>query len=276
MSPKSETMRRAPPRDHTRGKSKLPANRLLTVRLHELTNLLRHRHGRGLDTDDADIILVPIARILFRRFANSGRVASDENLTAELMAYCKQHTPLIPRQMVVSMAVEAMARPELENKFTLGLRVMLTNKEHDQLHIGTFRPFDLTPHQFEQARKQKRRDQDRARKTAKRLQMGMRPWAQSLSRIKPWKQEGISRAKYYRRMKRERETGETKVSATNLTSGRGNICLTSAKRTSDKGTFHRRHRAAQRRVNGQVRGRIIIATRASSACVAIMGKDKVV
>ena len=48
--------RRRQPRDHTRGRSKFPANRVLVVRLGELTKLLHHRYALGLDTDDADLI----------------------------------------------------------------------------------------------------------------------------------------------------------------------------------------------------------------------------
>jgi hypothetical protein len=232
-------MRRRP-RDHTR----FPGTRRLAVRLHELTRLLLHRHGRGLNTDDADIILVPIARILFYRYA-SWRVASDENLTAELMAYCKQYAPLIPRETVVSMAVEAMARPELENKFTLGLRVRLTNAERDQLHIGTFRPFDLSPRQFEQARQQKRRDQDRIRKAAQRRKEGRRAralWlAESLTRTAPWLADGICRRTWERR-RRKAQMGVAGVSATNLSIGKRQICDTAAKKqTSETRPIHQHH-----------------------------------
>jgi hypothetical protein len=219
------------PRDHARGRGKFPVSRVLIVRLRELTALVRYRYALGLDTDDADRLLLPIARLLFRIYADRGKVANDENLTGELAAWCAEHTPLISHDMVIAIAVEAMARPELENKITLGCRVMLTATEREALSIGTIRPCDLTPAQFELARTEKRRARNRAIQTAKRRRAGAVPreqyLTQSRSRTRPWEAEGTSRATYYRKLAREtarpRETGP---SPTKLTTGRTRTCLT--------------------------------------------------
>src|SRR5262249_33835494 len=79
--------RQRQPRDHTRYRGKFPVSRVLIVRLRELTALVRHRYALGLDTDDADRLLLPIARLLFRIYVDKGKVASDENLTGELAAW---------------------------------------------------------------------------------------------------------------------------------------------------------------------------------------------
>lgn len=233
------------PRDHTRGRGKFPVRRVLIVRLRELTALVRSRYALGLDTDDADRLLLPIARLLFRIYADKGKVASDENLTGELAAWCAEHTPLISDDMVIAIAIEAMARPELENKIALGCRIMLTATEREALSIGTIRPCDLTPAQFELARTEKRRVRNRALQTAKRRKAGAAPrehyLAQSRSRTRPWETEGISRATYYRKLARERaRPRETGPSPTKLTTGRTRTCLTvfpcgnaARKRTTD-------------------------------------------
>ena len=148
---------------------------------------MHHRYALGLDTDDADLILVPIARLLFRIYADKGKIASDQNLIADLLAWCRNcMTPLIASNTVTDIAIEAMARPELENKVTLGRCVRLTAVERDALKIGTIRPFDQTPAQFEFSRIEKRRARHRAIQTANRRKVGAMPrdqyLAQSLSR----------------------------------------------------------------------------------------------
>jgi hypothetical protein len=238
--------RQRQPRDHTRYRGKFPLSRVLVVRLRELTALVRYRYALGLDTDDADQLLLPIARLLFRIYVDKGKIASDQNLTRELAAWRAKHTPLISDDTVSAVAVQAMARPELENKTVLGRRVMLTAIEREALSIGTIRPFDLTPVQFELARKEKRRARNRAIQTAKRRKAGAVPreqyLAQSRSRTRPWEAQGISRATYYRTLLREtgrmRETGPSPTKLT--TTGRTRTCLKSfpwgnaaRKRTTD-------------------------------------------
>ena len=61
---------------------------MLTVRLRELTELLHHRYALRLDTDDADLLLLPIARLLFRIHADKGKIASDRDLIRELLGWC--------------------------------------------------------------------------------------------------------------------------------------------------------------------------------------------
>jgi hypothetical protein len=194
------------PRDHTRGRGRFPVNLVLVVRLRELTTLVHHRYSLGLDTDDADRLLLPVAKLLFRIYADKGRIASDENLTGELAAWCAANTPLISDDTVIKVAGEAMARPELENKVALGRRMMLTAAERNHLRIGTIRPCDLTPIEFELARKEKRRARNRAIQAAKRRRAGALPreqyLVQCLSRTRPWEALGISRRTYYRRWHR--------------------------------------------------------------------------
>jgi hypothetical protein len=175
--------------------------------------------------------LVPIARLLFRIYADKGKLASDQNLTRELLAWCKTHTPLIASDTVTGIAIEAMARPELENKITLGIHVRLTAAERDLLSIGTIRPFDQTDAQFERHRREKRRARNSAIQTAKRRKAGVMPreqyLTQSLSRAQPWEAEGVSRATYYRKSARETASpGETSVSPPKVLTGRTHTCLT--------------------------------------------------
>ena len=108
---------------------------------------------------------------------------------------------------MTDIAIEAMARPELENKTALGRRVRLTAAERDALNIGTIRPYDQTPAQFERSRREKRRARNRAIQEARRRKAGAMPrdqyLAQSLKSPRPWETKGISRRTYYRKLARE-------------------------------------------------------------------------
>ena len=62
------------------------------------------------------------------------------------------------------------------------------------------------------ARKELRKRNARLRKERKRRALGIRPQSESLSRTQPWREEGVSRAAWYRRNKARRK-GETTLSA---------------------------------------------------------------
>jgi hypothetical protein len=81
----------------------------------------------------------------------------------------------------------------------LGKRLNLTNAERERLRLWTIHPVDMNAAQMAAQRKAKHR----ARMQRNRQEDGAAPrkkWlATSLSKQKPWKAEGISRATWYRR-----------------------------------------------------------------------------
>jgi hypothetical protein len=79
----------------------------------------------------------------------------------------------------------------------LGKALRLTNEERIHLDIRTIRPIDRTLAQL----KQDCKDRKAERKRQRRAEAGAKPRAQSMERTKPWRNLGISRATYFRRLK---------------------------------------------------------------------------
>src|SRR5262249_50663644 len=92
---------------------------------------------------------------------------------------------------------------------TLGKRLNVTYEVRDRLKLNTIRPCDISEKALAVILRQKKRQSDRRR----RLKQGARPQADSISRLKPWATEGISRATWYRRINQEqaRETTSRQV-----------------------------------------------------------------
>ena len=93
--------------------------------------------------------------------------------------------PLIDSDTVKGIAIEAMARPELENKIVLGIRVRLTIAERDALSITTIRPCDQTDAQFERHRREKRRVRKVTGRYRERAQRGRGDAASAVSGAMP-------------------------------------------------------------------------------------------
>jgi hypothetical protein len=84
----------------------------------------------------------------------------------------------------------------------LGRRLGVTNAERKRLKLWQFKPIDATDEQLEEERKARRREN---RRTKRRVD-GAKPreayLAEMTSKPKPWIALGISRATYYRRVRR--------------------------------------------------------------------------
>jgi hypothetical protein len=88
---------------------------------------------------------------------------------------------------------------------TLGKRLNVTYAEFDRLKLKTILPCDISQKALPVIRKQRKRQCDRRR----RLERGAKPQVDSMSRLKPWLKEGISRPTWYRRIKQERDSETT-------------------------------------------------------------------
>ena len=86
----------------------------------------------------------------------------------------------------------------------LGKALHLDNATRKRHNIRTIRPFDRTKAQLDQERKERHA----AAEAARRLKAGATPRTASKQQMQPWKNEGMSRAKWYRR-NRQNETAET-------------------------------------------------------------------
>lgn len=108
----------------------------------------------------------------------------------------------------------------------IGEEVELTLKERMALRIVSLRPSDVPWRECRQIYKAERNRRKRERAAVLRLRSGSQPWAESLSRTKPWEAEGISRATWYRRRKPPRDKS---VPPPSYEEGTGNFSLTEPK-----------------------------------------------
>jgi len=88
-------------------------------------------------------------------------------------------------------------RPGKPDAWAIALR--LTYEQRQALGITTIGAIDVRQNQREELRKQRRRQADERRRRAR----GAKPQSRSLSRTKPWKAAGMSRASWYRQCRRK-------------------------------------------------------------------------
>lgn len=179
----------------TRSKSEI----IRSLRLGDLQKILRSRYGHTLPDDDAgreDLfeLLLPISLGPEggRRMKNAIEVWAPwmNALDAGQLIGQINRTPIHSR------------KPKSRE---LGERLRVSYQERESLKLKTIKAFDMTDAQM----REQRRAKDRARKRRLRQRRPRTNYLvdNSLSRKKPWKTEGISRATWFRRKKLNGETG---------------------------------------------------------------------
>jgi hypothetical protein len=187
------------PRD--RSKSEM----MRRLRLRDLCRLLLDRCGPELPPDDAGReylyeLLLPISV-----GPNADlKMPKAIELWAPWMSQ-DEATELVDRINRMPMR-ERMPRPR-----PLGERLNLTNIDRERLRVWSILPCDMTDQQLAEQRKAKARARVRRNRQKRGAKLRSRWLADnSKSRLKPWKTEGMSRAKWYRR---QRETAPFAVHA---------------------------------------------------------------
>lgn len=177
-----------------------PVYNAASHRLREIERVIASRHGGSLDTDDADVYLVPVAvtlrSICQRKF---GR-ATTEDVLDRLQVWAGGRAPRVANELLIASAREAMHWPKLEKADALAARLKLTYAERMHLRITTIGSCDVDKAERKRRAKIRKRERDRIRAARRRADAGSIPREQSLSRIQPWKAEGISRRTWYRRL----------------------------------------------------------------------------
>jgi hypothetical protein len=192
-------------RDHRRGRHRLVYNRA-SHRRRELEQIIGYRHGTLLDTDDADIYLVPVAQTLRCIYEKSHGLATTADVLDRLQVWAQVRTPLVSEEQLEAAAREAMGQHKLDNADALAARLKLTYADRMRLGITTIGACDLDKAGRTRRRKERKRRKDRQRAAAKRAARGTIPrteyLARSHSRARPWATEGISRRTWERRRRK--------------------------------------------------------------------------
>jgi hypothetical protein len=178
---------------------------LIALRMRDLANLYRSRYGIALPDDDAGRDDLKIALNHLACLAHPrGHIAHWIEIWAPWLTAAEQ------RQVVPPI----LANPQRWKADALAWRLRLTKEQRTMLGITTIGAID----ENKAARTKRRRAKDRQRKENARRAKGVKPRAtyegQSTSKAKPWLEEGISRAQWYRRRARETDPSNETGAAT--------------------------------------------------------------
>lgn len=184
----AEIERRYRRRSKTGRKSSLSA-----LRIRDLTKLYRARHGYQLPNDS---IGRDCAGLMCQHLAT---LPDDprKRITEWLQLWC----PWISIADAQAMLAEAILKPKRWRADKLAWRLHLIDIDRTALRITTIGSIDVDKAQRTERRKARHRELAAQRRKAK----GAKPRAQYLASIqadKPWIAAGISRATWYRRVRR--------------------------------------------------------------------------
>ena len=188
------------PRDHARGRRR--SYNPTSHRLRELERIIVARHGKALDTDDADFYLVRVAQCLkrFHQFKNGAATYND--VLDRLKIWAQFSTPLVDDDALRGAVDEVMDKANLESADVIARRLRVTNAEREALKLRSIGACDLSRAARVKLAKERRKRRDRQRIAAKRRALGVKPrqqyLAESRAQAKPWLAEGISRRTWYR------------------------------------------------------------------------------
>ena len=164
------------------------------IRAAELTTLLHHRHGRGaLPCDDAGMTAARVLVHHLARLRDAPRRISD---------WLNRYAPwldLASRERLIRDATECPIKWSADKiawklRVTIDERITLRLKSIGAISTTAAQRIAATTKRKVAAKRQQRRDTGAKPRAAYE--------ANSLARSKPWLALGISRATYYRRMRR--------------------------------------------------------------------------
>lgn len=168
------------------------------IRLGELNRLLNDRFGHELpalaDDDTAAGCLLALGLHLARLSNPEMRIREMIRLRAPWLDH--EVDAVITKLMTIKIKLDADR---------VGKLIRLDDKTRTRLKITTIGAVDCTKAQRQSRRKKLARDRERAR----RLKAGAKPHAEAIEHAKPWIEEGISRATYFRKRKVRNEPRET-------------------------------------------------------------------
>lgn len=191
--------------------------RIEILRMREIEAIIKHRHGNhipdGRGTDDEDLCLAYI-----RAVATPGHLDN-------LASWCCRWAPWADTEIIRSIVNEARGRRRLMRSDGVAGLLILSMRERTELGIKTIGACDMTAGKRRRVAADRKKERDRARQQERRQASGRKSRqsyeAESLSRLRPWEDEGVSRSKWYR-MQRETSVsridiytnGDTPVSST--------------------------------------------------------------
>ena len=196
--------RRAPRR---RGSPSL----LAVLRLCELERLWNVRYGGVLPNDDAGTDDLWIAAQLIRHHQG--------DISAKILAWARKWAPWCSSDEACRLAAHVVRRPYKFTADVLAEKVGLTYAERMALGIKTIGSTDVDQAERERLRRQRSRANEKKKRHAKGAVPRSTYEETSNESLRPWEDEGISRATWYRRRRASRVSRVSEGSTTVKTDG---------------------------------------------------------
>lgn len=176
----------------------------MLMRIREVEKVIRARHGSVVpDPEDTDDRSTCLAYARAAALALSGQ---------DMHEWAAKWTPWARPGEIQPFIAEAAKRRHMMSADGAAGMIMVTYAERSRLGLNTIGACDMTKDERLALAKEKKRTRDRLRQEQIRAKKGRRDrksWeAESISTLKPWDVEEISRATWYRR---KRETGSSRV-----------------------------------------------------------------
>jgi hypothetical protein len=177
------------------------------LRLRQLERVIRGRHGRVPDTDDADVYLIQIAHCFRQMAVDRGSRVTVATLMKTFGFWCEDKAPRFWRQQVEQIARNVIEIGILPTDDDVGRAIRLTYAERTRYRATAIGSIDADWAMRTLLAKERRKERDRLRITKKRRENGVMPRAawlakNSLSKTEPWKPMGICRRTWERRQKK--------------------------------------------------------------------------
>jgi hypothetical protein len=167
---------------------------MATLRVCELQRLfLDNYQGQPLADDDSGLQDLWI-------MANhmAGHPGNEQKSRARIVSWCKTWAPWLPADAARALADKAIAKRLKWGADKLGRLLGVTMEQRTRLRIQTIGSFEMTKAERAAAQIEKRRNRDHARRRAKGSISRADYEDRSLSKARPWKALGMSRAAWYR------------------------------------------------------------------------------
>jgi hypothetical protein len=165
-----------------------------------------------LDIDQTRKLLPEIAYTIWVRLTQSGRPFMDDELPLGIRAwFARVGADIFDADEIINAAEKAKQRPDSDRLAKADRMAELLDLKYDdrqRLGIFTIGAIDKTKRQRANLKKKRNRENVRKRAEVKRREQNRPSRAEWLSqhnrsKTKPWVQAGISRSKWYRRLRRE-------------------------------------------------------------------------
>jgi hypothetical protein len=206
------------------------------LRLRNLERVIRDRHGRVPDTDDADVYLIQVAHCFRQMAVDRGTRVTVAALAKTFGFWCEDKAPRFCREQVEHIARDVIQIGAFPTDDECAGAIRLTYAERTRSRVRAIGSIDADRATRTKIARANKKERDRINAAKKRAAAGATPRAKSLSRTEPWKAEGISRSTWERRRKKAQaasdensslhtETGDANSSPHPSYNGR-RICVT--------------------------------------------------